>query len=137
MTAASPRPLTSASRAGGDHLGEGAELREQFLGERLHIALWDRAKQDQLEKLIVADGIAPGLQKALAQARPMAVVVRRLFGFLRALVIIAKRHDRTRLAPALSALVCRMPIMSRIATRLPLVIKIDGRYLSSSLDAAK
>jgi hypothetical protein len=30
-----------------------------------------------------------------------------------------------------------MPIMPRIATRLALVIKIDGRYLSSGVGAAK
>src|SRR5262249_51896313 len=58
-----------------DHLGERAELRNELLGERLHVALRDGAKQDQLEELVVADRLAAGGEEALPQPRAMAVIV--------------------------------------------------------------
>ena len=38
-----------------DHLGERAEALDQVLGERLHVALRNGAKQDQLDQFVVAD----------------------------------------------------------------------------------
>src|SRR5262249_21677160 len=65
----------------GDRLGEGAEARDEVLGERLHVAAHQRAGQDELEQLIIRQRIAAGAEEALAQPLAMAVVVRRgLFG---------------------------------------------------------
>src|SRR5262249_29026890 len=63
-----------------DHLGEGAEHREQVLCERLHVALRDGAKQDELEHFVIADRLASGREKSLTQPSAMAVVMRRLVG---------------------------------------------------------
>src|SRR6516162_6985333 len=63
-----------------DHLGEGAEGGEQVLCKRLHVALRDGAKQDELEHFVIADRLASGREKSLPQAATMAVVMRRLVG---------------------------------------------------------
>src|SRR6266852_988549 len=62
-----------------DHLAERAESRDERLRKRLDVPAGQRAKQHKLEKLIVGDRIAAGLSETLAQALPMAVVMRRRF----------------------------------------------------------
>src|SRR5262249_34843008 len=74
-----------------DHLGEGAEHGEQLLRERLHVALRDGAKQNQLEHLVIADRLASGREKSLPQALAMAVVMRLLGGRCRRLVVAGHR----------------------------------------------
>src|SRR5258708_18734419 len=63
-----------------DHVAERAESRDQRLRQRLDVPPGQRAKQHQFEKLIVGDRSAAGLAKTLAQALPMAVIMRRRFG---------------------------------------------------------
>src|SRR5215831_4024971 len=62
-----------------DHLAERAEFRNQGLRQRLDVPAWQRAKQHELKKLVIGDRIAAGLAEALAQALPMAVIMRRRF----------------------------------------------------------
>src|SRR5215475_14273917 len=60
-----------------DHLAERAESPDERLRQRLEVPPGQRAKQHQLQKLIVGDRIAAGLAKPLAQALPMAVIMGR------------------------------------------------------------
>src|SRR5258707_15610415 len=62
-----------------DHLAERAEFRDQGFRQRLDVPAWQRAKQHELEKLVIGDGIATGLAETLAQSLPMAVIMRRRF----------------------------------------------------------
>ena len=47
------------------------------LGERLDVAPRQRAKQNELEQLVVGQRLRPGLAKPFAQPFAMAVIVRR------------------------------------------------------------
>ena len=62
------------------HFGEGAELGDQLLGQRLDVALRDGAEQHQFEQFIVADRVAAGLAEAPAQPLAVAVIMRRRLG---------------------------------------------------------
>ena len=59
-----------------EHLGEGAEMLDELLGERLDVALRDRAEEQQLEQLVVGQGGVAGVEEALAQTLAMAEMVR-------------------------------------------------------------
>ena len=80
--AASPMPLTSASRAGGAATTSAKEpnLRDQFLGERFDVALRNGAEQHQLEQFVVAHRLAPAVAEAAAQPFAVAVIMRRRLG---------------------------------------------------------
>src|SRR5262249_25370797 len=88
-----------------DHLGEGAERGEQVLRERLHVALRDGAKQDELEHFVIADRLASGGEESLLQASAMAVVMRRLVGGRCRRLVAAGHRTIIRAAP----LVARRP----------------------------
>ena len=77
--AASPMPLTSASRAGDAEIasGERTELRDQVLGQWFDVALRDGAEQHQFEQFVVADRLGAGLAKPPAQPLAVAVIMRR------------------------------------------------------------
>src|SRR5262249_5561726 len=62
-----------------DHFGEGAELCQQGLGERLDIAARQRAKQEQLQQFIIGQSLGAGLAEAAAQAFGMTMIMRRGF----------------------------------------------------------
>src|SRR5215467_1270104 len=61
-----------------DHFAERAEFRDQRLGQRLDVPAGLRAKQNEFEEFVIGDRIAAGLAETLAQALPMAVIMRRL-----------------------------------------------------------
>jgi len=63
-----------------DDLGERAEFLKQILGERFDVAHGYRAKQDQLEHLVIGERVRPRFEKAGPQSVAMAVEVRRCFG---------------------------------------------------------
>ena len=60
-----------------DRLGEGAEARDQGLRERLHVAARDRAKQQQLQHLVIGKRRFACIHEAIAQTLPVTVVVGR------------------------------------------------------------
>ncbi len=55
----SPTPSTSSRRVAGrrDHIGETAEMRDQLLGQRLHIAPRNGGEQHQLQNLIIGQRV--------------------------------------------------------------------------------
>src|SRR5260370_16842018 len=61
-------------------LGKRAELLDQVLGERLEVAALDGAKEHELEKLVIRQGIAAALEEARAQPLAMPVIVRSWLG---------------------------------------------------------
>ena len=63
-----------------DHLGEGAERRNQIFGERFDVALRNGAEQHQFEQLVITDRLAAGLAKTRAQSLAVAMIMRRRFG---------------------------------------------------------
>src|SRR5262249_10504115 len=65
-----------------NYLGKGAEFRQQRLGERLDVAARQRAKQPQLQQLIVRQSVGADFAEAAAQAFAMTVIVRRGVGKL-------------------------------------------------------
>src|SRR5262245_36215369 len=66
-----------------DHFGEGAELRQQLLCQRLDVLPRYGAKQDQLEHFVIVERITAGLEESLPQAGAMAVEMRSRLGGLR------------------------------------------------------
>ena len=61
----------------GNDFGEGAEAREQRLGERLDVAARDGAKQHQFEQFVIGQRLGAGLAEAVAQPLAMAEIMRR------------------------------------------------------------
>ena len=107
--AASPRPLTSASRAVRrcHHFGEGAEFGDQLLGQRFDVALRDGAEQHQFEQLVVAYRLAAGLAEARAQPFAVAVIMRGGLGKA-ALPPVAAALCRHETSPTRAALAGRL-----------------------------
>jgi hypothetical protein len=54
------------------------EIVDQGFRDRLGVDARDRHEQEQLEQLVVGKGIAPAIEKALAQPLAMTVIVRKL-----------------------------------------------------------
>lgn len=50
--------------------------RDQILGRQLHAGAGDRERQEQLDNLVVREAVQAGLQEAIAQPLPVAVIVR-------------------------------------------------------------
>ncbi len=60
-----------------DGLGEGAKARDQGLGERLHVAPRDGAKQQQLQHFVIGKRRFACIHEAIAQTLSVTVEVRR------------------------------------------------------------
>ena len=56
-------------------LGEAAEMREDGFGKRFGVAAWHRAEQDQLEELVIGEGVGAGIAEAPPQPLAMAEIV--------------------------------------------------------------
>ena len=77
----------------GQHAGQVAELLDQRLGDRLAVDARARQRQQQLDDLVVGEGVWPLFQELVAQALAMAQIVRLILGrFLRRIL----GHDVTR-----------------------------------------
>ena len=58
-----------------EHFAQGAETGDQGLGDRLDVASGNGAEQDELEELIIGEGVGAGFAEALAQPVAMAVMM--------------------------------------------------------------
>ena len=67
--------LQEAGLRGGEHFREAAETGEQRLGQRLGVGAPDDLEEDQLEELVVGEGVGAGVAKTLLQAVAMADIV--------------------------------------------------------------
>ena len=72
---AEPRHLSQAFLRRVQRLGEGAEMGEDGFGERFGVAARHRAEQDQLQKLVVGEGVGAGLAEAPPQPLAMAEIM--------------------------------------------------------------
>ena len=81
------------------YLGEGAEARNQRLGQRLHIAPRHGAEQDQLEKLIIGQRLGAALAEPVAQPLAVAVIMWRPIGRTEARLRITPRPASALITP--------------------------------------
>ena len=59
-------------------LGERHDRDAELLGDRLHVATRDRAKEHELEQLVIRQSLAAGLSETGAQAVAVPEIMRRL-----------------------------------------------------------
>ena len=72
--------MTETGDRRGNNFRERAERRNQRLGQRFDIAPGLGAEQHRFQEFVIRERIGASLAKALAQALPMAVIMRRALG---------------------------------------------------------
>jgi hypothetical protein len=95
----------------GDHFRERAERRYQGFGKRLDVAPGLRAEQYRFQQFVVRQRVGTRLTESLAQALPMAVIVRRRFGEAAFVVALLFKHGNSYATPALLGLAALVGIV--------------------------
>jgi hypothetical protein len=91
--------LTKTRHRCGNDFRERPERGDQGFGEGFYVAPGLSAEQHRLEKLVIRQRVRSGLAKALAQAGPMAVIMRRALG-QPAVALALFPHGRSKAHPS-------------------------------------